>query len=553
MAMSWVLLLFYSWVLFKKQTLDLPSGHLWIALAGFYLINSFSISRAFTSADAIYESQRVFLAIACILYFLGVMRSSNTEQLLVKSVLVIAVLYAGDTISQMVRLPDLKNENMYLVKSFAGHRNLLGSFLFLMTGFALYGIFLFKGRWRLFSGLTGLVLMSLILLLQVRSVYLAVLSTTVVFIIFGTGMLRHYKKAITGIMILFATVVMVAFFNREVLTQLNPGKYAESFSGLERLKIWGKTLQVISENPLLGVGAGNWQYNFTKFGTGDIDMVKWYGISFQRPHNDFLWILSETGLTGLLLIVFTIIMTGRRCYFEIRRHHHPGLLIFSAFLTGLMVDAFFSFDKERITHIVMASLMFAIVLRHANLREPAVQRKSNIITIIIILLLIFNLVISIFRIRGEYHTQQLLGYQARYDARKVVVHGQLAISPFYKADPTSTPVYSYIGWGYNALNRPDSMLMASEKAYQIAPYDHEVLSNYGLALERLGRREEARRVLTEALRIQPYFEATIFNLVVLEYNSGNYREAYNLLLTIPGYEEKHAGIADKIRGKAMQE
>jgi Flp pilus assembly protein TadD len=101
------------------------------------------------------------------------------------------------------------------------------------------------------------------------------------------------------------------------------------------------------------------------------------------------------------------------------------------------------------------------------------------------------------------------------------------------------------------MGKTDSMLYVSKLAYNIAPYDHEVLSNYGYSLERVGRREEAKKVLTEALRINPYYESTTFNLVVLNYNVGNYKEAYRLLCTIPDYESKHAPYIERIRQKAF--
>ena len=56
-------------------------------------------------------------------------------------------------------------------------------------------------------------------------------------------------------------------------------------------------------NPLLGVGLGQWRLVFPLY--GKIQKFRESGeglveIFFQRPHNDYVWVLTETGIIGLL-------------------------------------------------------------------------------------------------------------------------------------------------------------------------------------------------------------------------------------------------------------
>lgn len=63
-----------------------------------------------------------------------------------------------------------------------------------------------------------------------------------------------------------------------------------------RFKVWQGTLEQISDNPILGVGLGNWEYAYPRYDRG----LHGPRNSPHRPHNDLLWIWSETGTIGLV-------------------------------------------------------------------------------------------------------------------------------------------------------------------------------------------------------------------------------------------------------------
>jgi len=68
--------------------------------------------------------------------------------------------------------------------------------------------------------------------------------------------------------------------------------------GLERIYYYATALQLFSTHPLLGVGAGNYQF-FDRSYEG----VAAGGIA----HNQFLTVAAETGVTGLLMFLWLVI------------------------------------------------------------------------------------------------------------------------------------------------------------------------------------------------------------------------------------------------------
>ncbi|MFO7874494.1 MAG: O-antigen ligase family protein [Bacteroidales bacterium] len=116
-----------------------------------------------------------------------------------------------------------------------------------------------------------------------------------------------------------------------------------------RTNAWIWSLEIIKENPLLGVGTGNWKVNILEYenqqNTGFIYLYK--------AHNDFLETMAETGIIGGLLFISIFVLMGWNFIKQYRkRADDPGVLYRALFLAaaGLAfysVDAFFNFPADR--------------------------------------------------------------------------------------------------------------------------------------------------------------------------------------------------------------
>jgi O-antigen ligase len=71
--------------------------------------------------------------------------------------------------------------------------------------------------------------------------------------------------------------------------------------GADRINIWQDAIAIWLSSPYMGVGAGNFQFFDLAYGT---DIV---GVA----HNQFLEVLAEMGVQGLICLLLTIVMIGR--------------------------------------------------------------------------------------------------------------------------------------------------------------------------------------------------------------------------------------------------
>jgi O-antigen ligase len=97
--------------------------------------------------------------------------------------------------------------------------------------------------------------------------------------------------------------------NKELFQRNNP---ANNNSVFERLLLWRNTVKMIEENPVTGAGIGNWKILLYKYG---IYRHRFYqfgpGLHYEHPHNDYLLMMAECGLVGILLFILFLVFQFR--------------------------------------------------------------------------------------------------------------------------------------------------------------------------------------------------------------------------------------------------
>ncbi len=78
-----------------------------------------------------------------------------------------------------------------------------------------------------------------------------------------------------------------------------------------RLYMWQQSLEFFMQNPWLGHGLGNTRA--ATFATLDTVLPKGIPGSYEHPHNLFMWLLSETGLVGTLIVLLPLAFWLKAC------------------------------------------------------------------------------------------------------------------------------------------------------------------------------------------------------------------------------------------------
>lgn len=431
-----------------------------------------------------------------------------------------------------------------LIRGSSANKNLLSSALFLCIPF--YCIGLQQSVKSKFLSLFALIPTLLVLItIRTRAVLIGLFIFIVLLICYKVKQRFSIQKKyflISGIAIIALAISTYFFYAKSKADELNKPvtgetqryvtRLLDSGTFESRILFWKNSIQMWKENPVLGVGLGNWQIEFSKYGLNNFKDYKIVNgqSTLQRPHNDFIWILCETGILGLsaYLLIFGIIFY--QLYTLIRQAKTSAekwkfFFIFSA-LAGYMVISFFDFPYERIEHQIIIMLFFALVssayLKKINARNTYFSR----FLFILIIPIAYSFLVTLYRFSGEKHTVKMYNAKLTGNWNETIYESKKANSYFYRLDNSSMPLSWYEGIGHFNENRPEESQECFEKAYQLSPYNIQVITNLASTYQVNGKVDEAIELYNEALKISKDFDEAKLNLAALYFNKKEYDKAY---------------------------
>jgi O-antigen ligase/tetratricopeptide (TPR) repeat protein len=262
------------------------------------------------------------------------------------------------------------------IRGNTGNINIFAANLSTKIPFLLFGIFTFS-KFKKWLSIVSLFLAALLILLTgSRASFLGLSIEAIVFIIF----LFKINSSNRINFRLLATIVIplvFAYFTANLL-MANANDDSKRFQSVsnrasqiielddssidKRFSLWGNAVEITKNNPILGIGIGNWQIEsipYEKFIANDL----FYSI---HPHNDFLEIASETGILNgilfLLIFVFATFINIKR----ILKNDEPQIKVLSI-ITLLMIitygiDSVFNFPLHRPSMQYNLALILAFTL-----------------------------------------------------------------------------------------------------------------------------------------------------------------------------------------------
>jgi O-antigen ligase len=435
------------------------------------------------------------------------------------------------------------------------NKNLLSSYLFLCLGFSLFAAICSRSRaWRILGFAAYAAILYVLLATQTRAVWLGAIggftsAIALLFLLqfsFLSSLAHTGKKAIIALILIPLIMVAVVSILRPAASTLPSLATRASTivdpkfeSNNQRIILWRKTLRMARDFPLLGAGAGTWKILLPRYGIGDLLWPELYSIEV-RPYNDFLWILSENGIFGLLFYAGFFLVSAVYCLRALRTGQNPttvagaALLLFT--IAGFAIISFFDFPKERIEHLTLFGVLIAACTSLGADREKisftsnsASQWPRYAALAILFTGSIACLWIGINRLSGDIHDAVMRDHWKRQEWKEAITEADRAASPLYTMDPTSTPLRWYRGVANFRLGHIDLALQDYLLARDNHPWHLHVLNDLGTCYSLKGNQPRAKACYYEALAISPFFEATLINLAVIYYNNGQYDSAYCII------------------------
>jgi O-antigen ligase len=521
---------------------------------GFVLFSCISSFWANTLSESIFENSKLIISffVFLISYYCFKKDKDYFLNALIKLAILIVAIEFLLVLYQLSFLKSFNKEELYQIYGANSHKNLLSSFLFINLFFLVLGIARMKKIWKYLSIICVILNLAIIALLQTKAVWIALVLSGVLIVLLIFYQRIKWNFNLKWVIIIAVIVISVFFvfiqpqiikkglaYNEITAIESNNANKKELDN--ERLQLWDKTYYMIKQHPLLGVGMGNWQIHFPDATLKGMYRAEDLNYTFQRPHNDLLWIIAETGFIGFNLFLIFIIsllafLLKTTKIMSTKKSNYLESLLCIIFIIGFYTTAFFDFPKERIEHLIWINIIFSfayyLIKENNELKFLSSFKVKNLHYAAIISMTVITTIIGIYRYKGEFYTRKMYDQKKIANNAGVLQQGRKALNFAYSIDPTSLPIKWYTGNSYAVLGNFEQAKVDLISAKNKNPYNRNVLNDLASAYVNTNQKDSAIYYYLEASRISPRFDDSKLNLVTIYFNQKQFEKADSCLKTL---------------------
>lgn len=527
----------------------------WLLFA-YLMITTISMAFAINVKETYFDIAKTLTFFVFTLFLVAILFDTNNWEGRITKFIIIAAyfsviigiyqLFKYVIFSEADFLPDGRSV-IYQVRGLMAHKNQYSINLMLMLPMLVYGLIAFESKsWRRLSLLAIVAVSIMIIILQTRSVWTALLITSFILIIFSSifykriGMtLKSRKLILTSyfafIALLFSILIFVPSRNEfSRLSQLKSIADPEGSNNEFRLKIWKVTADMIADYPLTGVGAGNWKLHSANYYAGQDLHEK--QLNWIRPHNDVLWVFAEKGIAGIIVYIGIFLVTIYYLIITFSRTSEQKTRLLAILIAGgffcYHISSLFSFPLERINQqIYFHFFAAAAIVLYFKTQQNAggAQQVTSKISLILVVILIFPIVYSSAILRSDGWLTKARFSLEREAWKNLFFETNNAETWARNLDPEANPLDWYKGLAYSGMNDPANALETYKKALEAHPNKIIVIHNIGIIYSRLGDKENAILYLNKALDIVPTYKASLLAMATFYVEDENYPETLQML------------------------
>lgn len=372
----WVILLCLIFIVFEKlvrrdlvvligKYVFLLVTYIGLVISSVLLVGD--IGRGLIGSEMRPDGIVVMIVYVLLFWFVGIYRKRYSLFLLLGGLIVslIGILqYYGLDILPPTEVSVLWTNVAY---STIGNPNFLGSYLVLLLPVAMYE---YVGLKKWYGLVVYGVILYCLLATMSRGPWLGAMAAVAMFVLM-LWLVKKFDWKRLGI-VFVTSVALIGLFNvlgdgallnrfgtigTDIGEVVSGGENLEK-AGSFRMFIWIRSLELVKDNPLWGVGLEQLGYAFID--NYSVDMVQYWGrvMFVDRAHNEYLHIAVSTGIPSLLVYLVFLFMVLRDGWRNWRKDEM--LLPIYAAVVGYLVQAFFNISVVSVAYLFWIYMGFLV-------------------------------------------------------------------------------------------------------------------------------------------------------------------------------------------------
>ncbi len=545
----------------KKDLIQINYNKWFLIFTAYIFSSSISLLISKNIPDALFRFSNItsFGILVFILYNIQKKKKIDFKTLSIFFIIITDIIL----IKLLVEFVDILNTTginhqiIYKINAGFSHKNILSEILLVLLPFSLFSISWKNITFKIIGILNSLIILFFITVLMTRAVWIALFAGGLISIItflITSNKFFSIKKTLKILFLVISSSILIIlasilFYSKQDTFDTFKKSFQKIFvsydSSKHRYELWNRTIDIFKSHPAFGVGLSMWKIEVLKYGNRNLaseDNVTFY----QRPHNDYLWVLSEQGIIGFIFYFLSLLLILKYLFDLIRKSNDKTeyffliLILFS--YVGYLSFSFFAFPNERIEHQVFLAIIFSFILVKTDKNSITNNKTQNLVLFIIISITVFSSIfIGYHRVKSEYYLKK--AFEARYTKswNKEIKYLNKSESYFYKIDPFSTPLSWYRGEAYFNLNNLEKAYTDFKNAYKINPNHIHVLNNLATCYVLKGENNEAKELYKKAIELSPTFKEAILNITAVYFNQNQIDSAIFYLTKYkgPSSDEKY--------------
>lgn len=539
-----ILLLLSGLVLFvEKQKFRLKLNYIDYFVFAFLAYNLFLI---LFSESVSFSNKFFVLTLLSILYYLVKSFLENSENLrkfinaLLLIIMVFAIIHLLWGLSQILGLIPLIGTTFRVEGAF-GNPGPYSNFLIPSIVLSISHLFFAKHKGRLELLIRYLCFATILLAIIVlpfthaRTAWLTIILFTIIVIFrWGKTKLSWFKNIRKGI---YHSILAISFLAFLGLVFILYSYKKDSADG--RMIIWGRSLEIIKDNPVTGVGINKFTYHYNNYQaeyfkkhpqSNYLDLADNATYAF----NDFLQIAIETGILGLVIFLFPIGWLLKKEFLGGNIGNHPAIVYYLALLS-ILFSGLFSYPLQSIPTQIVFYLLLAILSFQVK-SITVIPQKGYFNRAVGIVLIVLAVLFSLYqkrtyvahkkwkevstKVKSTNNPDDLKDYENLYPA--------LQNNSFF--------LFNYGSELYQRGNYDKSVEVLEQAENKLSGSDY--FTYLGAAYSEIGEWEDAERALLQACYTTPIRQYPKYMLVYVYLNTRRIPEAVKMAREVLDMKEK---------------
>jgi len=537
---------------------------LWAYLL-FLGLSSVALLNAHLFGDAFLNWSKTGLGLIFLILWVNYfIQTDNLRENITLTIALFSIISGLVGLSQAAKLmeeSEITHENLYKITSLFSHKNIFAEVILLCLPFNFFGIFYYKMQITKYLSLVAFIFsLSISIGLLSRSIWVAlIIASFLTFCLYawrerkseGRNILKYLGIGVGTLFISFLIMGFIISFET-LIKQFNGIMSVRHIANVERLEQWRNTLTLFSQKPFFGIGWENWKIEIMQFPAAKGTKSEFGDYFFQRPHNDFLWVLCETGIFSFMAYISIFVAAYIHIFQSLKvadnKEVKMWLYLLFAALTAYSVFSNFSFPKERIEEVFLFNLILVAILvekvKHTKIplveNTHAIYPKIQLATAL--LFLSASLYIGYTHFEGETHIRNYTtladlakvqnGNEKINSTRKSIQEVTLAYRPLFQMDGVSTPLLYHRGTQYLKLNEVEAGLKDLIAAQKLSPNHPQVLNNLAAAYSMKGDMKNAAKYISKVIELTPKYEDALLSSIVMYALEKDFDKAFEKMTQI---------------------